>query len=141
MVNDAHLPTQQMKHFLSLQDCVNPAQPSEPQPPPSDVVRAGHLLYAAMLTHAMRHFPLEDGRLGIVWTWLDTDGRNKCTTYSGSTEPGRRRRPAAQAPPPPLCWTLLFGFVSGDGGTINQAAGIINALPHPRTQLLTPTLH
>eukprot|EP00667_Euglena_gracilis_P007674 EG_transcript_7756 len=59
-----------------------------PRKKPEEKFLKGHLLYAAMLTHAMQHFPLEDGRLGIVWTWLDTDGRNKCTTYSGSTEIG-----------------------------------------------------
>eukprot|EP00668_Euglena_longa_P043946 GGOE01058500.1.p1 GENE.GGOE01058500.1~~GGOE01058500.1.p1 ORF type:complete len:578 (+),score=187.52 GGOE01058500.1:56-1789(+) len=59
-----------------------------PQKTPEEKFLKAHLLYAAMLTHAMLHFPLEDGRLGIIWTWRDTDGRNKCTTYSGNTEIG-----------------------------------------------------
>jgi len=45
-----------------------------------------HHLYAALLTHATPHFPLDDGRLGFTWTWTDTDGANKCSSHRVSTE-------------------------------------------------------
>ena len=53
---------------------------------PDEAHLKAQYIYCAHLVHAAQHFPLNDGSLGITWTWMDTDGRTRTTSPNSGLE-------------------------------------------------------